>query len=509
MAATPNKQDSGESSQNRSQANPTAPRSLHARANSETPFTKSTEAEAAIFERRVDGTSNEQPNSSNLAAFYAQNPWYGRSNTFAHQPRTPPSQNELDSRRQSPSGDASPNGERIQQRRRNTTWRHSGGSDAFSNFLELEDEANEPRSLPTSSSENKERPTGSLSSEGGENGYTFDELVDRLVAQPMSKQDSKFASVFLCLYRKFAAPTTLLSSLISRFEISTKSVGDQLTLVTGQLRLLTVLAQWAADYPGDFVHPRTRRRIMDFVVALERSPYFMFAAKEIGSYLEISVEDDETGWPYRDADVENELTNNETPLNDPTCNAPPNSQQGMSTQSREENGRTDDKEEEQDPIYNLKSVDLSQESPEAVARLSGAPSGSSAGRSSTTLNQSLTSLSLEAAQKGAEHLDLRPKFPLTKTQWRQFMEIQDEDFARELTRIDWIMYNSFRTRDLVRHVSLTGPEREKVKNLQNVSRMIKQFNHLAFFVSSMILLRDKPKHRAKALEKFMNIALVG
>jgi hypothetical protein len=38
--------------------------------------------------------------------------------------------------------------------------------------------------------------------------------------------------------------------------------------------------------------------------------------------------------------------------------------------------------------------------------------------------------------------------------------------------------------------------------------MIKQFNHIAFFVASMILLRDKPKHRARCLEKFMSIAVV-
>lgn len=88
------------------------------------------------------------------------------------------------------------------------------------------------------------------------------------------------------------------------------------------------------------------------------------------------------------------------------------------------------------------------------------------------------------------------------------METPEEEFARELTRIDWIMYNSFRPRDLVRHVSISGMDKEKIKSLKNVNRMIKQFNHLAFFVASMILLRDKPKHRAKALEKFMLIAAV-
>jgi hypothetical protein len=70
------------------------------------------------------------------------------------------------------------------------------------------------------------------------------------------------------------------------------------------------------------------------------------------------------------------------------------------------------------------------------------------------------------------------------------------------------MYSSFKPRDLVRHVTIAGEEKDKIKSLENVNRMIKQFNHLAFFVASMVLLRDKPKHRARALEKFINIAQV-
>ena len=37
--------------------------------------------------------------------------------------------------------------------------------------------------------------------------------------------------------------------------------------------------------------------------------------------------------------------------------------------------------------------------------------------------------------------------------------------------------------------------------------MINHFNHVAKWVASMILLRDKAKHRAQMLEKFMSIAL--
>ena len=86
------------------------------------------------------------------------------------------------------------------------------------------------------------------------------------------------------------------------------------------------------------------------------------------------------------------------------------------------------------------------------------------------------------------------------------MEYPDDIVARELTRMDWIMFSSVRPRDLVRQVSLTKEQQANCKNLSHVNRMIDHFNQLAFWVENFILLRDKPKHRALMLEKFMRIA---
>lgn len=88
------------------------------------------------------------------------------------------------------------------------------------------------------------------------------------------------------------------------------------------------------------------------------------------------------------------------------------------------------------------------------------------------------------------------------------MDTPPEDFAREITRIDWIMYSAIRPRDFVRHVMGSSKDRKQKKGSlnDNIGAMVKHFNHLAVFVSGMILLRDKPKHRAKAVEKWMTIA---
>lgn len=340
------------------------------------------------------------------------------------------------------------------------------------------------------------------SNSSAEFGLSFDELVDRLVALPMSKQDSKFSAIFLCLYRKFAAPATLLNALISRFDKNETSNVDQLARMADQLRLLNVVASWASEYPGDFANPKTKKRINEFVTTLEKSHFYMFAAKEIGSYLDTNAEDDDIGWAFSDGDVD-ESAFTETFFDNSGRSSPVPFMTGTYDDD-------EDDEVEEDPIYSsMSALDLSEGPHESTSRLSGTLSiSSNTDKPSSTMNQSFTLLTVEAAQREALRLETTGRTSLSKIQWRYFMETPDEEFARELTRIDWIMYNSFRPRDLVRHVSISGVDKDKIRSLQNVNRMIKQFNHVAFFVASMILLRDKPKHRARCLEKFMSIAVV-
>ncbi|KAJ9215348.1 hypothetical protein DTO166G4_3002 [Paecilomyces variotii] len=457
-------------------------------------------SETIASNERVDGNGENRPTDKANGASLALNAAgsrYVRSNSHPVRPQTPPSAGRLDPRRPSVSSNAAespPNRDKSRQRRLQPTWRHSAGSDAFSSFLDMEDDENgEHKNSPD---RNKERPGEYVAAD---TGVTFEDLVDRLVSVPMSKQDSKFSAIFLCLYRKFAAPGTLLNALINRFEKTERSPAAQLSKSADQLRLLNVVGQWVSEYPGDFAYPKTRRRLTDFVAALEKNHVYMFAAKEIASYLDLIVEEDETGWPFRDSDSDASEKSDrlETFLNTSARSSPMAFLSGSSLLDYS--------------IYNTSSLDLNDDIPDASSAHSGhsmsLSNASSHGKSASTSNQSFSTLiSVENAQREAQTLELTPKISLTKIQWRQFMEIPDDDFAKELTRIDWIMYNSFRPRDLVRHVSISSQDKDKIKSLANVNRMIKEFNHVAFFVASMILFRDKPKHRAKALEKFMNIA---
>ena len=337
------------------------------------------------------------------------------------------------------------------------------------------------------------------SAAGSEAGVPFDHLMDRLLSQTMSKANCRFVAVFLCLYRKFAPPAILLKAIIERFELLSKTEGPYLIKITAQLRNLNVLSQWIGGYPGDFAHPTTRRQMGAFIARLEKYRVFAAVTREMTANLDSVVIDDDTLWACSDADIKTDIVVEEF--------APLSVAQSIKSLV-DANADSSEVEDPDGDVADSGWDGDDNESYDALSALSPPVSGEdrSGSQSQGSLQTSLNGV--EIAQIQAQSLGPTPRHTLSKIQWHQFMGMAEEDIARELTRIDWIMFASIKPRDLVRHISSSMDEREQYKGLGNVSRWINHFNHTAYWVANMILLRDKPKHRAKALEKFMGIAWV-
>lgn len=345
-----------------------------------------------------------------------------------------------------------------------------------------------PISSRSSSEETIPPPVAGVTSTAvlSENGATFDELVDRLLAQPTSKADGKFGAVFLALYRKFAAPGRLLEAIVQRFDALDRNGSANLIKISSQQRYVDIMEQWVGSYPGDFAFPKTKRRMRTFVSKLGQERIFAVAAKEMNAELDGAQDDDDTNWAYNDRDRAASGDDARTSL------------------SSSASTRIDD------PQFSLENFTLS-----GATLLNDSNTSLNGGyvtagdvtrsMSSATLSSQILA-NVEAAQKQAQLLQPLQRQPITKIQWRLMMECPDDILARELTRMDWIMFSSIRPRDLVRQVSLNAEQRANCKNLTHVNRMIEHFNQLAFWVANYILLRDKPKHRALMLEKFMRIA---
>lgn len=304
-----------------------------------------------------------------------------------------------------------------------------------------------------------------------ERGYTFDNLVDRLLALPKSKADSRFGAIFLAEYRNFAPPGRLLEAIVCRFEALDSTDTPFMMKTVSQLRYLSVIEQWIGAYPGDFAHPTTLRRMRTFIVKIAETRIFSAAANEMTFDLDAVHEDDDTNWAYSDRDCERRDTTDTT----------------ASWESRASTLLDD-------PDFTF---------PDRMGSLSltNPPSNVS------TIRSNYSGLSqVDSAQKHSKSLVPNPRIPLTKVQWRAFLDAPSDQIAKELTRIDWTMFAAIRPRDCLRHVTLRKEDKANCCSLVHMDRMIEHFNHLGYWVQNLILFRDKPKHRALMLEKFMLIA---
>ncbi|KAL2195785.1 ras guanine nucleotide exchange factor domain-containing protein [Corynascus similis CBS 632.67] len=310
-------------------------------------------------------------------------------------------------------------------------------------------------------------------------GVSFDDLVDRLLAPKMSKADHNFADVFLCLYRKFSAPSALLAAVRARLDqLRTDRTMEFLIKIEAQMRIIEVVAKWLSLYPGDFARSATRKSLEELIRQLSVQPVFHPAAQQMRMHLERKVTvDDDTGWANSDPADESE--NKELT---------PGGQRVRGATESMSSLQLDD------------SSASSQRRPSQSSDLSGLEGRAPRGPARVQFH------SVENYEAEAATLVPAPILPLNKLRYHLFMELDVEDIADEMTRIDWIMFSSIRIRDMVRHVSLSHDQKEKCRQLKNMNRMVSHFNHIAQWVANMILIRDKAKHRAPCLEKFMQVA---
>jgi len=311
-------------------------------------------------------------------------------------------------------------------------------------------------------------PNSSFSSLASMAGDLFDDLVARLLAPPRNRQDAQFTSIFLALYRMFASPGQLLDTILKSFDGMTALGLPPLHKAGSQHRHLNVLDAWLSHYPGDFAHPSTFDRMNDFVTQIAVIPMFTASALELANHLKWVTHDDDTEWAVSDHDEQRASL----------------SRNGLKELTRK-----------------LSGLALSSDHSAPQTPISPVASGTS-----TPWNaQSMTHF-VEQASRQAQYLVPSGQHALTKLHWHLLIDIGDDIIAREMTRMDWTMFCSIRPRDLVRHVTLPESQKAQYKSLENVQRMIDHFNHVAIWTVNMILLRDKPKHRAIMMEKMMRVA---
>jgi len=86
------------------------------------------------------------------------------------------------------------------------------------------------------------------------------------------------------------------------------------------------------------------------------------------------------------------------------------------------------------------------------------------------------------------------------------MDLPNEILAQAIATINRRLFLATKPRDFLRQITLTATRRARFSSLASIADLTAQFNHLAHWTASLVLVRDKAKDRAQTLEKLMRIA---
>lgn len=304
-------------------------------------------------------------------------------------------------------------------------------------------------------------------------GWTWDELVNRLLSQPMSRSDQTFVVIFLCFYRKFASPRELLGAILERFRALDTEEKIRAHRIAAQLRYCNVLHQWVTSHSVDFASSKTRLQMLAFLDSISTDRSLALLTTDMTKKLQGLIEDEDETWGRTDAELDRKAS----------------LRSFLTTSSATFPDKPWKLSLDNPATLQVPGSDKRCSDPSDAASVMGSPMGLVISRT-----ESLPPPATGYLRAGC--------------QFELFMSIPVSEVACELTRIDWNEFSKIRPRDLVRHISVSPESRENSPNLACVNNMISHFNHVAHWVASVILEKAKPKHRARALEKFMEIAWV-
>ncbi|EIW86690.1 ras GEF [Coniophora puteana RWD-64-598 SS2] len=302
---------------------------------------------------------------------------------------------------------------------------------------------------------------------------TLDELLDKLVFLSVSGDDSNFISHFLLTYRRFATPRSLLLAMQKRMRQLDAIICDPMFACYAQMRICHLLDTWMDNFPHDFAVPGAASALNAVVKSIISKTYLLHYGADFLPFLERApgLVDKDASWSLKA----------ETTLEEP------------------------------EELYDEEEEPLATDAQSATASLSASNSddGASSPLSSRERKPSIqvgsktiSVPSLHSQDDGDKPMSEKVMLTKLRTLAMDVLAADSNEIAEEITRIEVKLFLEIEPRDWLKYTFSSSKK--------DPDDLIGQFNmlsnHLADWVASLILCHDKPKQRARQIEKFLDVA---
>ncbi|KAI9445281.1 ras GEF, partial [Lactarius indigo] len=300
---------------------------------------------------------------------------------------------------------------------------------------------------------------------------TLDELLDRLLFLAISDDDWGFISHFLLTYRRFANPRSLILAMQKRMRQLDQGSDDPMFACFAQMRICHLLEVWIQDYPHDFVVGAAADALNALIKSIVTKTHLLHYGSDLLPFLEARpLHDKDSVWAMK--------------VDEPTV----------------ENDDFDDDDDDDDHVIPMiestsTQIQLSEEAKPTRPQLQ------------STVAERKPSLPLSARSNGTSATDqaesVKEVLKNLLITSAKLGNCEPLHVAEEITRVGKRLFLLIEPRDWLHHVLVSG---KKDPETNSIARFNEMSEHLADWVVSLILCHDKPKNRAKQIEKLVEIA---
>ncbi|KAL5495208.1 hypothetical protein ACEPAI_671 [Sanghuangporus weigelae] len=314
---------------------------------------------------------------------------------------------------------------------------------------------------------------------------TLDDLLEKVFFLAISGDDPSFISHFFLTYRRFATPRAILLGMQKRLNELRKPSSDMVLACFAQMRICDLLEQWMREYPSDFAVDGTHgaldaviRHVLSYSHTLSYGCDFLPFMDKLGS-----LRDEDTSW-------------------------------GLKVDVRS----VSDSDTEADSVFDTDFAGLDTEEPPQPISMSpkpnrkstsdpppSSPRSSNRERRSSLPFSTMMRIKMSALTGLDEPSGPSPKEIISKLQRTSaaLYNYEADSIASEITRRELQLFLSIKPRDCLRHTLTPG---KKDPSMDPIARFNAHYNDLHEWVVSLILCHDKPKGRARQIEKFAEVA---